>query len=150
MFSHSFWIKKMPQVNFSRIHDKLIRMTQYAIVGGSMLILNVIILYVLTSLLGIYYIISAIVSTLFLTGLSFFLNENWTFNSVTNYTHTKQWHRIVSYYLVSASAIILNIIILFLLTDFGNIYYLYSSIIASFLVFLWRFHLNEKFTWCGT
>lgn len=150
MFSRSIRIKKMSQVNFSRIIDKLIRMTQYAIVGGSMLILNVVILYLLTTILGIYYIISAIVSSLFLTGLSFYFNENWTFNSIPKYTYKKQWQRIVSYYLVSSSGIILNIIILFLLTEYGNVYYLYSSIIASFLVFLWRFHLNEKFTWCGT
>jgi len=136
-------------VNFTKITDKLIKMIQYGIVGGSMLILNVVILFVLTSLLGIYYIISAIVSCLVLTGLSFFLNENWTFNSITNHKHKKIWHRIVSYYLISLSGISLNIIILFLLTDYGNVYYLYSSIIASFLVFLWNFSLNEKITWSG-
>ena len=117
IFSRSIRIKKMSQVNFSRIFDKLIRMTQYAIVGGSMLILNVVILYLLTTILGIYYIISAIVSSLFLTGLSFYFNENWTFNSIKQHKHKKMWHRIVSYYLVSSSGIILNIIILFLLTE---------------------------------
>jgi len=139
----------MPHVNVTKITDKLIKMIQYAFVGGTMLILNVVILYTLTSLLGIYYIISAIMSNLFLTGLSFFLHENWTFNSITHHTHKKMWNRIVSYYLVSLSGIIMNIIILFLLTDYGGVYYLYSSIIASFLVFLWRFHLNEKITWSG-
>ena len=139
----------MPHVNVTKITDKLIKMIQYAIVGGSMLILNVVILYILTSLLGIYYIISAILSSLFLTGLSFYFNENWTFNSIKHHKHKKMWHRIVSYYLVSFSGIIMNIIILFLLTDYGGVYYLYSSIIASFLVFLWRFHLNEKITWSG-
>ena len=49
-------------------------MVQFGIVGGLMLILNVVILYLLTSVLGIYYIISAILSYLLLTGLSFFLN----------------------------------------------------------------------------
>jgi len=149
MFHRLSWIKKMPQLNFAKITDKLTKMIQYAIVGGTMLILNVVILYILTSLLGIYYVISGILSSLFLTGLSFFFNENWTFNSIEHYRHKKMWHRIVSYYLVSFSAIILNIIILFILTDYGGVYYLYSSIIASFLVFLWRFHLNEKITWHG-
>lgn len=139
----------MPHVNVTKITDKLIKMIQYAFVGGSMLILNVVILYILTSLLGIYYIISAILSSLFLTGLSFYFNENWTFNSIKHHKHNKMWHRIVSYYLVSLSGIIMNIIILFLLTDYGNVYYLYSSIFASILVFLWRFHLNEKITWSG-
>jgi len=139
----------MLHVNVTKIIDKLIKMIRFGIVGGMMLLLNVVILFVLTNLLGIYYIISAIVSCLFLTGLSFFLHENWTFNAVTHHTHKKIWHRIVSYYLVSFSGICLNIIILFLLTEYGNVYYLYSSIIASFLVYLWNFSVNEKITWHG-
>ena len=137
----------MPHVNVTKITDKLIKMIQYAIVGGSMLILNVVILYILTSLLGIYYIISAILSSLFLTGLSFYFNETWTFNSITHHKHKKMWHRIVSYYLVSLSGMTLHIIILFLLTEYGNVYYLYSSILASFSVFLWNFSLNKNITW---
>jgi dolichol-phosphate mannosyltransferase len=122
-------------------------MIQFGIVGGLMVILNVVILYLLTSVLGIYYIISAILSYLLLTGLSFFLNENWTFHSLTHHTHKKMWHRLVSYYLVALSGMALNIIILFLLTEYGNVFYLYSSIIASFSVFLWNFSLNKNITW---
>jgi putative flippase GtrA len=123
-------------------------MIQFGIVGGLMVILNVVILYLLTSVLGIYYIISAILSYLVLTGLSFFLNENLTFNSITHHAHKKMWHRLVSYYLVALSGMTLNIIILFLLTEYGNVFYLYSSIIASFSVFLWNFSLNKNITWC--
>jgi len=116
-------------------------------VGGLMIILNVEILYLLTNFLGIYYIISAILSYLLLTALSFSLNEKWTFNSVTNHARENPWHRLGTYYLVSISGMSLNIIILFLLTEFGNVYYLYSSIIASLLVFFWNFSLNKKITW---
>jgi dolichol-phosphate mannosyltransferase len=137
----------MPIVHFSKITETGIKMIQYAIVGGSMLILNVVILYVLTNLLGIYYIISAILSCLLLTGLSFSLNEKWTFNSITYHAHEKLWHRFASYYLVSLSGMSLNIIILFLLTDFGKVFYLYSSIIASLLVFFWNFSVNKNITW---
>jgi putative flippase GtrA len=139
----------MPPMNFAKIIEKFTKMIQFGTVGGSMLILNVVILYILTSFLGIYYIISAILASSFLTGLSFYFNENWTFSSIKNHKHKKMRHRMVSYYLISFSGIILNIIILFLLTDYGNVYYLFSSIIASFLVFLLRFNLNEKITWCG-
>jgi len=138
----------MPPTNFPKILEIIIKMIQFGIVGGLMIILNVAIIYTLTNFLGIYYIISAILSYLFLTGLSFFLNEKWTFNSITNHAHKKMWHRFVSYYLVSLSGMTLNIIILFLLTEYGNVFYLYSSIIASFSVFLWNFALNKNITWC--
>ena len=86
-------------------------------------------------------------SYLVLTGLSFFLNEKWTFRSITHHTHKNLWHRFGSYYLVSFSGMTLNILILFVLTEYGNVFYLYSSIIASFFVFLWNFSLNKTITW---
>ena len=140
-------IKKMPPVNVTRIREIIIKMMQFGMVGGLMIILNVMILYLLTSILGMYYIISAILSYLLLTGLSFFLNEKWTFTSITHHTHKKLWHRFVSYYLVSLSGMILHILILFVFTEYGNVFYLYSSIIASFSVFLWNFSLNTNITW---
>jgi len=139
--------KKMPPVNFTGIREILSKMIQFGIVGGLMIILNVMILYLLTSLLGIYYIFSAILSYLLLTGLSFFLNEKWTFRSITHHTHKNPWHRFVSYYLVSFSGMTLHILILFVFTEYGNVFYLYSSIIASFSVFLWNFSLNKNITW---
>jgi len=137
----------MPTVNFTKIRGNIIKMIQFGSVGGLMIILNVEILYILTNLLGIYYIISAILSYLLLTVLSFSLNEKWTFNSVTNHARENPWHRLATYYIISISGMSLNIIILFLLTEFGNVYYLYSSIIASLLVFFWNFSLNKKITW---
>ena len=137
----------MPPVTVATLREILFKMIQFGIVGGLMIILNVVILYLLTSVLGIYYIISAILSYLLLTGLSFFLNENWTFHSITHHTHKKMWHRLVSYYFVALSGMTLNILILFLLTEYGNVFYLYSSIIASFSVFLWNFSLNKNITW---
>lgn len=139
--------RKMPIVNISSVNENVIKIVQFGIVGGLMILLNVIILYLLTSVLGIYYIFSAIVSYMVLTGLSFFLNENWTFNSVTHHTHKKMWHRVVSYYLVALSGMTLYILILFLLTEYVNVFYLYSSIIASFSVYLWNFSLNKNITW---
>ena len=147
MFYRLSRIKKMSSVNFTKIRENIIKMIQFGSVGGLMIILNVEILFLLTNLLGIYYIVSAILSYLMLTGLSFFLNEKWTFNSVTNHAHKKPWHRMATYYLISLSGMSLNIIILFLLTEFGNVYYLYSSIIASFTVFFWNFALNKNITW---
>ena len=137
----------MPPVNSTKRIELFIKMLQFGIVGGLMILLNVVILYLLTSLLGMYYIFSAILSYLVLTGLSFFLNEKWTFRSITHHTRKNLWHRFGSYYLVSFSGMTLHILILFVLTEYGNVFYLYSSIIASFSVFLWNFSLNKNITW---
>ena len=75
--------KKFHQ-GFSKIIEIPIKMIQFDIVGGLIIILNAAIIYLLTNILDIYYFISAIL--LYLDkGLSFFLNEKWTFNSITQH-----------------------------------------------------------------
>jgi putative flippase GtrA len=86
----------MSQVNFSRKIETVIKMIQFGSVGGLMIILNVEILCLLTNFLGVYYIISAILSYLLLTALSFFINEKWTFNSVTDHAHESLWHQLAT------------------------------------------------------
>jgi putative flippase GtrA len=56
--------KKMPRVDFARIIETEIKMIRLGSVGGLRIILNVEILCLLTNFLGIYYIISAILSYL--------------------------------------------------------------------------------------
>jgi dolichol-phosphate mannosyltransferase len=137
----------MPQTNLTQIFDEIVKMFHFGFVGGLMVILNIGIIYILTNILGIYYLFSAILSYQVLLLLSFSLNEKLTFKSITIHNLEKKWHRFGSYYLVSVSGMILNIIILFLLTEYGNIFYLTSSIIASFLVFFWNYFINKKVTW---
>ena len=137
----------MPSIDFDHIIKEIKKMFHFGFVGGLMVILNIGIIYILTNILGIYYLISAILSYQLLLLLSFSLNEKLTFKSITFHTLEKKWHRFGSYYLVSISGMILNILFLFLLTEFGNVFYLTSSIIASFLVFLWNYFINKKVTW---
>jgi dolichol-phosphate mannosyltransferase len=137
----------MPPTKFTPIINEIIKMFHFGFVGGLMVILNIGIIYFFTNILGIYYLISAILSYQLLLLLSFSLNEKLTFKSITIHTLEKKWHRFVSYYLVSLSSMILNILILFLLTEYGNVFYLTSSIIASFLVFFWNFFINKNVTW---
>jgi dolichol-phosphate mannosyltransferase len=137
----------MPPTNFTRIIEEIIKMFHFGCVGGLMVILNIGIIYLLTNILGIYYLISAILSYQLLLLLSFSLNEKLTFKSITIHTLEKKWHRFGSYYLVSLSGMVFYLIILFLLTEYGTVFYLTSSIISSFLVFLWNYFINKKVTW---
>ena len=137
----------MPSTDFDHIIKEIIKMFHFGFVGGLMVILNIGIIYFLTNILGIYYLISAILSYQLLLLLSFSLNEKLTFKSITIHTLEKKWHRFGSYYLVSLSGMVIYLIILFLLTEYGNVFYLTSSIIASFLVFLWNYFINKKVTW---
>jgi dolichol-phosphate mannosyltransferase len=126
---------------------KIKKLIQFGIVGGLMIVLNIGILYILTNILGLYYIISAIISYQILLFLSFTLNDRWTFRSVAHHKLRLKFHRFAAYYAVSLSGMLLNIVILYVLTEFGQIYYLMSSFLATCIVFLWNYLINSAYTW---
>jgi putative flippase GtrA len=100
------------------IIEEITKMFHFACVGAAMGILNIGIIYTLTSILGIYYIYSAIFSYQVLLVLSFSSNDKLTFRSITNHNLEKKLHRFGSYYLVSLAGMIFYITIMFLLTEF--------------------------------
>jgi putative flippase GtrA len=140
-------VKKMLPSKFSPIIEEITKMFHFACVGAAMGILNIGIIYTLTSILGIYYIYSAIFSYQVLLVLSFSSNDKLTFRSITNHNLEKKLHRFGSYYLVSLAGMIFYITIMFLLTEYLSIFYLISSIIATLLVFLWNYFVNKNVTW---
>jgi dolichol-phosphate mannosyltransferase len=122
-------------------------MVKFGSVGGLMIILNIILLYFFTVQLHIYYLISAILSYQILLAASFLLNDKWTFNSVNELKITQTPLRYFSYFLVSLTGMALNVFFLYILTDFYSLYFIYSSIIATFLVFFWNYLINDRLTW---
>ncbi len=108
----------------------------------------VLLLFILTNFFQIYYIASAIISYAFLIALSYYLNDKWTFGSRNGDQKIgKSWHRLCIYYSISLIGMGLNVSILYILTEFADIYYLVSSMIATCVVFLWSYLLNKKITW---
>lgn len=139
--------KKMLPVKFTPIIEEITKMFHFACVGATMGILNIGIIYTLTSILGIYYIFSAIFSYQVLLVLSFTSNDKLTFRSITNHTLESKWYRFGSYYLVSLAGMIFYIAIMYFLTEYFYIFYIISSIAATLLVFLWNYFINKTFTW---
>ena len=137
---------------FSPFVKEITRMFHFACVWVTMGILNIIIIYTLTSILGLYYIYSAILSYQVLLVLSFTSNDRLTFRSVTNRTLENWWYRFGSYYLISLAGMLLAgmlfyITIMYILTEYVNIFYPISSIMATLLVFLWNYFVNKTVTW---
>jgi putative flippase GtrA len=137
----------MLPAKFTPIVEEITKMFHFACVGATMGILNIGIIYLLTSILGIYYIFSAIFSYQVLLVLSFSSNDRLTFRSVTNHTLANWWHRFGSYYLVSLAGMLFYITIMFILTEYFHIYYLISSVLATLIVFLWNYFINKTVTW---
>jgi putative flippase GtrA len=57
-----------------------------------------------------------------------------------------QWKNLVKFASVGASGAVINLFILWILTDYGHLFYLLSALIAIEASILWNFVFNTKLT----
>ena len=115
---------------------------KFAISGAIFAAINILILYILTDLLGIYYILSSIIAFFLGSTGNFLLNKKWTFKERIRHHDTfKKYTKAMS---VNIAAVIITIALLYALTEFLNIYYLISQTIAMIVAFFANFIGNKK------
>jgi dolichol-phosphate mannosyltransferase len=124
--------------------QKLIR---YGFVGLSGSLENILILYALTDIVGLFYMVSSAVAIELSTINNFILNDFWTFREDRRHQFTNRWHRFISYHIVSLGGMAVNMAVLFVLTEFGGIWYIFSNIAGIIVAFGWNFLVNRKTTW---
>lgn len=116
---------------------------KFAVVGLIGTIINLAILYFLTELFGVYYIISAIFAFIIAMTSNFILNKIWTFkedireNALTKYG---------KFAIVSIIGLIVNLIFLYVFTEYLGIYYLISQVLAIGIALFVNFFGNKIWT----
>ena len=117
------------------------QLTKFAIAGIIFAVVNILILYILTDFLGIYYILSSIIAFFLGSTGNFLLNKKWTFKEKMRHDLPKKYIKAMS---VNISAVIITIALLYILTEFLNIHYLISQTIAMAVAFVANFIGNKK------
>jgi len=114
-------------------------------------------LYILTEYVHIWYMISAVVSTVVTSPLAFALHSLWTWKkntiggSITNKV-VRHWHnpmllmksQLAKYYIVGAGGVLLEWVMLFIYTDFVGVWYMVSAFIAAVIVWVITFILRDR------
>ncbi|MCK4496644.1 MAG: GtrA family protein [Candidatus Aenigmarchaeota archaeon] len=120
------------------------RVFKFSFVGLSGLLVNEFILWFFTDIVGFFYLISSIISIIITCTSNFLLNDNWTFRERRRGNVFK---RLTKYYSISAGTLVINISVLFILTNFLGIYYLISNIFGILVAFSWSYFSNLRWTW---
>lgn len=116
---------------------------KFAAVGSLGLIINLAVLYALTEFLGLYYLISAVFAFFLAAFSNFTLNKIWTFGeNIADRAAVKY----AQFMAVSIFALLINLLLLFLLTELVGMHYLLSQIIATGLAFAVNFFGNKFWT----
>jgi dolichol-phosphate mannosyltransferase len=116
---------------------------KFAIVGGLGTLVNIAILYLLTEKAGVYYMFSAIFSFIIAMTSNFILNKVWTFKENIKLNAGKKY---LQFGLVSVSALLVNLLFLYLFTEIFGIYYIISQILAIGLALIINFLGNKIWT----
>jgi putative flippase GtrA len=114
----------------------LIQFIRYFVVGGTAFIVDIGSLYILTEFFGIYYLISASIS--FILGLitNYLLSISWVFNKRTLDSKKLEFG---VFTLIGIVGLALNGVLIWFFTEYLQIYYILSKIIAAAIILSWNF-----------
>jgi len=116
---------------------------KFGVVGGIGTFVNIAVLYLLTEKAGVYYMVSAIFSFIVAMTNNFILNKIWTFRENIKFKIGKKY---LQFGLVSISALLVNLLFLYIFTEFFGVYYLISQVLAIGIALIINFLGNKIWT----
>ncbi len=121
------------------LFNKIIR---FSIVGGIATLIDFIFLYIFKEFLNMDVIIANTLSFIISVTYNYIASIVWVFD--INKEKNKKIQFIL-FILFSIFGLVLNNIILYILTDIFNMYYLISKVVATFIVMIFNFITRKKF-----
>lgn len=115
---------------------------KFCMVGATNFVIDISIYTALTRLLGIYYIIAAIISASIAITWSFFINKKWTFKDVDRRVRTQY----VKFFIANIISLITSLILLYISVDIYGINDLLAKVIITVLVAFLNFTINKLWT----
>lgn len=123
-----------------------VQMFRTLITGVAAFLLDMLVLWVLTEYMGLYYLVSAAVSALAGGLFSFAMNSFWVFHKRER---KNTLLRFLVFTLIGALGLGVNLFVMWLCTDIAGIYYMLSKICAQVVSFLFNFFLRKFFVFEG-
>ena len=135
-------------MNLKRINidkGKLEEFIKFALVGGSGVVVNMGLLFLLTRLLSVRLEIASPIAIEVSILTNFTLNNLWTFKK--RETHVSFWSRFFRYHLVTGLAGGVNYLVLLLLVNSFGLYDMISNLIGILIGTFITYTLNSLWTW---
>ena len=121
--------------------DGFVQFVRYTAVGGISFVADFGTLFAATGILGVHYLISALLG--FLVGLTvnYALSVHWVFASRQLQSRRQEF---AAFLAIGVVGVGLNELIMWVLTDKVYLHYLVSKIGATLVVFIWNFLARKK------
>lgn len=140
---------RLPREKKRRIPISFRRLFNFMVVGGIGFIVNLAIYYPLTHIMQAttfagqeFYLPALLVCYPTTISLNYYLNRRFTFRSAP-----QQSVGYLRYLTMGLATVILDVFILFILVQFGHLFYLLAFIIATCVMFLSRYAIATNWIW---
>ncbi len=124
------------------IPERFRKVFRYLCSGGTAAFVDLVLLYLFTSKLHIWYLLSAILAFLFAFIVSFVLQKFWTFGDLG----TEKWKsQATIYFVVTGTNLGINTLLMYLFVDFAHLHYMPAQIITSGLIAIESYFVYQIF-----
>lgn len=120
----------------------LTQILRFLVVGGTAFLIDFFVLYLLTELAGINYLLSNGISFTLSTVYNYFLSTLWVFDTKT---HKRTLVEMLVFFVLSAAGLGINQGIMWIAVEKANINYLISKILATIIVMIFNFVTRKRF-----
>lgn len=105
-------------------------------------------MYLLTSVIGVWYMLSAVISVVIQTLITYSLHRIWTWKSKkTEIKSAINIYRFAKYIIVGLGGLLLGLGLLYMITEVWHVHYMISVFISSFVLLVLNFIANYLWTW---
>ena len=115
---------------------------RYGISGVIGIVTNIVTLYILTDLLGIWYLASAVLAFCITLVVTFSLQKYWTFKDHEGEIMTQG----VTYTIIALTSLVIGTVSLYVAVDVFKFWYLGSQVVIMCALAGWNFLANKYFT----
>ena len=112
------------------LKDKMNKISKYIITSLLISGLSIAIIYILTDIIGLWYMLSAVMTSGILAIIGFLTNYLWTWKSKLKEAKTVVTSRFIKYVIVGGFVTLTSWGLLYVLTEFASVYYIVSAVIC--------------------
>jgi dolichol-phosphate mannosyltransferase len=121
------------------------RFTRFGLVGLTGVVINMVLLYLLVGAAHMQHLVAAALGTEAAIVSNFAWNDRWTFHDALG---DRTWlARLCRYNAVSLSGLGISLLVIAVLTDRANMYYLVANLVAIAAATMWNYAVNARLTW---
>lgn len=108
----------------------------FLVAGGTASAVNLLSLYVLVSVLGVWYVTAALLAFFVAFAVSFTMQKTFTFKSVG-----WSWKQLIGYLLVQSTNLAVNLSLLYLLVQYAHVWYLLAQVFITAGIAIYSFFI---------